>query len=377
MTTTLEETRPGIGKVVPSLLATIFVLAVAGIWMFVALQRTTNLLGIGGGLLLVALAAGLALFLIIEFGLLRLVSLTQAGAIMRVTYYEALLQPFTLILLVVGVACVVIFAFVPFFTLNEDAKMYRDVGVSFALLFTLPVMIFSASKVIDEEIENRTMLTLMSKPVTRTQVVLGKYAGVLLVCLVNMAIIGGVVAVCAYVRYRDDMRLDYVVSKSATEWAALDTQNVRAIMALAPALILEFLQIAALAAVAVAISTRWGLAFNITAISLLYVFANLTQFVDTLHLPQPWQGMLVSVSSVLPHLSAFDLNQRLIYGQFVTAGDVSQLAIGDMASHKAAAELPTWTQIWLYVGKATVYAVLYIGAALSAGVALFRTRELS
>ena len=227
-----------------------------------------------GGSLLAVVAAG-AVFGIIEFGLLKIVGLFRLGAITRITYYEALLQPFTLIVMVLGVATIIIFGSLPYFTLGEDFKMFRDVAISLAFLFTLPVMVFASTKVIDEEIENRTMLTLMSKPIARWQVVLGKYFGVLLLCLGVITALGIVAGSWAYLRYFDDMRIDYAVARNAQEWAMLNLQNTKAILAIIPAVFMEFLQIAMLAAVSVMVSTRWGLALNITVTVVLYVAANL------------------------------------------------------------------------------------------------------
>src|SRR6185436_799438 len=101
-----------------------------------------------------------------------------------------LLQPFTIIILFAGIMAIGISARVSFFTYDEDFKMFRDVASSFIFLFSLPIMIFAATKVIDEEIENRTMLTLMAKPVERWQVILGKYLGIMLLMLACVVVLG-------------------------------------------------------------------------------------------------------------------------------------------------------------------------------------------
>ena len=72
------------------------------------------------------------------------------------------LMSFLPIILIFGICAIGVAARLGFFTYNEDFKMYRDVASSFVFLFALPVMVFAATRVIDEEIENRTMLTLMS-----------------------------------------------------------------------------------------------------------------------------------------------------------------------------------------------------------------------
>jgi ABC-type transport system involved in multi-copper enzyme maturation permease subunit len=315
----------------------------------------------GAGLL--TLGCVLALFAFIELVVLRLIGLFRLGALTRITYYEAIFQPLTIILFICGALAIIFLAFMPFFTINEDSKMYRDVAVSLVFLFTLPVMIYASTKVIDEEIENRTMLILMSKPIARWQVVIGKYLGVALVSLVMIAGLGLFVATCAYIRYFDDMRIDYVVATPA-QVVALNLANVKAGLALVPALLLQFLQVATLAAVSVAVSTRWGLAVNITTVVLLYIAANLARYAGAYDLPPPFHSIAMIAAHLLPDLGALDLNQRLIFGQF-NYGDRDYVA-----------GLPSYSQIWSYTSVSILYAFLYITAVLSFGIAAFRTREL-
>jgi len=320
-----------------------------------------------GGIYLLAVAGVEALFGVIEFGILRLIGLFRLGALTRITYYEALLQPFTIIVMVIGVAAITIFSFVPYYTMGEDFKMYRDVAISLAFLFTLPIMVFASTKVIDEEIENRTMLTLMSKPIARWQVVVGKYFGVMVLCLGVIAALGIIAGTCAYLRYFDDMRIDYFVARSQVEQEMLNLTNLKAVLAIIPSIFLEFLQLAMLAAVSVAISTRWGLALNVTATVILYIGANLARYAVAMELPAPLGWIVTGIAHLLPGLSLMDLSQRLVYGNF-NYGDKKFWARGNV---------PTYGDIWSYVGIATTYAVFYISGVLSFGIALFRTRELT
>ena len=66
----------------------------------------------------------------------------------------------------------------PFFTLGEDTVMFKAVGLDVILLLVLIATLFATSKSIYEEIEDRTMLTLMSKPVQKWEVLVGKYLGI-------------------------------------------------------------------------------------------------------------------------------------------------------------------------------------------------------
>jgi ABC-type transport system involved in multi-copper enzyme maturation permease subunit len=319
--------------------------------------------------------AGILLFLgLIEFTLLPLLGTFRLGAISRITYYEALLQPFTIIIICAGFCFVGIAAELYYFTYNEDFKMYRDVASSFVFLFSLPVLVFASTKVVDEEIESRTILTLMSKPVARWQVLLGKYLGIILLLLVTVVALGAMVAVCGYLRYYDDMRLDYNIAfsnppaQAKAVVAALDYENFKAVMALLPALVLSFLQLATLAAISVAVSTRWGLAVNVTIVILIYISANLVGFTQSgSDIASPFNFIVSGLASILPGLSQLDLNQRLVFGQYSLGSKDRLYGFG----------LPTYSDIWQYVALAGVYSLFYIAAALCFGMALFRSRELT
>jgi len=333
----------------------------------VATWLVNTFLSAGQGLimayLLIATSAVVVLVGAVEYVLLPVIGLTRLGALVRVTYYEALLQPFTLIVMALGVATILIFALMPFFTQSEDTKMYRDVAANFVLLFPLAVMVFATAKVIDEEIENRTMLTLMSKPIAHWQVIAGKYLGLLVLLGVCVAILGIFTAACAYLRFFDDMRIDLMVV-DFPEKTALYWRNTKATLALLPICSLHFLQLATLTAVSVAISTRFGLAINMTATVSLYLVCNLTRFVHGFEFAQPWQWLAEQGAYLLPFLSHFDLDQRLIYGTY-TLGD------------EYLPNTPSFGQIWGYVAAAAVYAVAYSLGAIGLASALFRKRELA
>jgi len=94
------------------------------------------------------------------------------------TFVETLRQPvFCLIVFIAGY----LIAFSPcftMFTLLENVKLVQDMGLASIFLAGLTLAVFSAYNVISQEIEKRTVLTLMSKPVGRVEFILGKYLGI-------------------------------------------------------------------------------------------------------------------------------------------------------------------------------------------------------
>ena len=107
--------------------------------------------------------------------------LVQLLVIAKNTFTEAIRQPIYTILL--GLAFLVI-GFTPSLsgytmTHGEDTFMLMDQGLATVALATLLLAAFTATGVVSEEIERRTVLTVVSKPVARPVFILGKFLGVM------------------------------------------------------------------------------------------------------------------------------------------------------------------------------------------------------
>jgi ABC-type transport system involved in multi-copper enzyme maturation permease subunit len=104
--------------------------------------------------------------------------LPQLWAIARNTAVECVRQPVTLAVLVAGVLLIVLS--VPFsgFTLMDDQRMFVDLGLSTVFVCGTVLAAFLATSALSREIEVRTALTVVSKPVGRPVFVWGKFLGV-------------------------------------------------------------------------------------------------------------------------------------------------------------------------------------------------------
>src|SRR5678815_4338704 len=124
--------------------------------------------------------------------------------IVRHTFRESIVQPIYSLLLSLGAAILCIFALLPFFTLGEDTTMFKSVALDVILLLVLIATLFATSRSIYEEIEDRTMLTLMSKPLYKWEVLVGKYLGIIMAALVAVAVLGAVLALATWYRIPND-----------------------------------------------------------------------------------------------------------------------------------------------------------------------------
>jgi len=68
---------------------------------------------------------------------------------------------------------------------GQEAKIIVDVGLSATSVFGLLIAIFIGIGLVSKEIEKRTVAVILSKPVRRSQFILGKYFGLCLTLLVN------------------------------------------------------------------------------------------------------------------------------------------------------------------------------------------------
>jgi len=64
------------------------------------------------------------------------------------------------------------------YTMSDDNKLLREIGLSTLFLVSLFIAIFSASGAVAEEIENKTITTVLSKPVQRPIFIIAKFLGV-------------------------------------------------------------------------------------------------------------------------------------------------------------------------------------------------------
>ena len=73
-------------------------------------------------------------------------------------------------------------------TAGQDVKIIKDLGLAATSVFGLFIAIFIGIGLVSKEVEKRSIYSLLAKPINRPQLVLGKYAGLLLTLAVNLAV---------------------------------------------------------------------------------------------------------------------------------------------------------------------------------------------
>jgi ABC-type transport system involved in multi-copper enzyme maturation permease subunit len=73
-------------------------------------------------------------------------------------------------------------------TIGEQARIINDVGLAAINLVGVIIAIFVGIGLVTKEIDRRTIYTILARPITRTQFVLGKYCGLVFIGGLNIAI---------------------------------------------------------------------------------------------------------------------------------------------------------------------------------------------
>ena len=73
-------------------------------------------------------------------------------------------------------------------TAGQDVKIIKDLGLSATSMFGLFIAVFIGIGLVSKEVERRSIYSLLAKPITRAQLVLGKYCGLTLTPAVNVAV---------------------------------------------------------------------------------------------------------------------------------------------------------------------------------------------
>ena len=116
--------------------------------------------------------------LLLFFALVAFAYQTQAGIIARATTKEAIRQPLFFLLLLIAGAVLVVNTFMPFFTLGDDIRELKNNGLATLLISGVLLAVWTAGTSITSEIEGKTAMTLLSKPINRRQFIVGKYIGI-------------------------------------------------------------------------------------------------------------------------------------------------------------------------------------------------------
>ena len=73
-------------------------------------------------------------------------------------------------------------------TAGQDIKIIKDLGLAAIATFGLMIAVFIGIGLVWKEVERRSIYSLLAKPISRAQFIVGKYCGLVLTLAVNVAV---------------------------------------------------------------------------------------------------------------------------------------------------------------------------------------------
>ncbi len=313
------------------------------------------------------------------------------------TFTETLRQP--VFGVIIG-ATILLFIFSPslvMFTMEDDNLLLQDVGLSTLLVAGLLLAVFSAAGTVTEEIENKTVLTVVSKSVRRSTFIVGKFLGIAAAVMLGMYLLSlallfvirqgvmqaawnksdflvitlGVIAlavtiiVAAAANYLYSLRFSstavILASILATILAAVlffldkdghynpQPQNLN--LQMAGPILLTAIAVMMLTAVAVAAATRLNMVTTLLVCTIFFLLGTSLPF---------WLGPVIARGGVWQVIGQAALAVVPNVNHFVVTNAIY-----------AKSPIPS-----SYIGLTSLYALLYVAAVLMFAIALFRRREI-
>ncbi len=109
-------------------------------------------------------------------------------AIATNTFREAIRDRILYLLLAFAILMIFASRILSLLTVGAEEKIVKDIGLASISVFGVATGIFMGVGLVFKEIEKRTVYTLVSKPIRRSQFILGKYVGLVMVLAVNLSI---------------------------------------------------------------------------------------------------------------------------------------------------------------------------------------------
>ena len=226
-------------------------------------------------------------------------------------------------------------------TAGQDVKIIKDLGLASMSVIGGFIAIFIGIGLVAKEVERRSVYSLLAKPVRRSELVVGKYLGLVLTLAVNVLFMTIVwYGVLAYYNV-----ITPEVARGGWEGPATDPRMLTAVG-------LIFVQLMLVTAIAVFFST-----FSTSPmLSALFTFglfvaghfsADLRNF-ESVVSSKSLAALARGVYYVLPNMAIFDVKSAVVHVR----------PIG-----------------WAYVLTAVAYGLLYVLALLLASVVIFRRKD--
>jgi ABC-type transport system involved in multi-copper enzyme maturation permease subunit len=257
----------------------------------------------------------------------RFFSLGRAGAIAGNTFTGLTRLKIFYVLLLFALLLIGSSAFMAQMTFQQEFQVLKDIGLGAMSLFTSLLAILATARLLPQEIEDRTVYTVLAKPVSRFEYLAGKLLGVLLLLALSLIAMSALFFVVLTLREQS------VLSGTARQMSAAPAEQSAEATRLVPASAFNpsvFFGIAAiyakgclLAALTLFVSTfATSTIFTTIVMAFVYFIGHLQPIAREYWLQSntaDWlpKTFLAIVALIFPDLQLFNLTDDVVAGNAV------------------------------------------------------------
>ena len=274
-------------------------------------------------------------------------SLRRTLWISRVTFLEAVRQRFFAFLLVLCVAMVLSSVSLRVFDFGHgELKFIADFGFGGMFFFGSVLAVVMTAQLFFSEIDNKTALTLLAKPLSRAEFLLGKFFGAWAVLGVFIVVLAGLQGIVLWAREQELIALAEQSGKIPATFS---------VVGLGQLVLMQWLRLGVVIAIVLAISALARTFLFAVVVGSLAVVAGQLQWIaqDAFLRPtdSPVYAAFLWVSTrLIPNLQQFNLADALVLGSSAVE-DGALIAVG-------------------------LSGLAYLVAYLTVGALIFRRREI-
>ncbi len=146
--------------------------------------------------------------------------MTNLWTLAWATYADLVRRP--LYYLTLGAFALLVYgsSFLTQFTFDLETPLVREMGLASLVLWGFILVVVMAPVVVTQELEDRTAVTLLSKPVRRSAFLLGRFAGLMMALVPGLFVLGGVLFYTLWYMAKSTLFGDPALS-SAFGWSGL------------------------------------------------------------------------------------------------------------------------------------------------------------
>ncbi len=267
----------------------------------------------------------------------RGVSLSRVLAITANTLTELTRLKVFYVLLVFALLLIGSSIFMAQFTFQQEFQILKDISLGAMSIFTSLLAIIATARLIPQDIEDRTVYTILAKPVPRFEYLLGKIGGVLLLLAISSVVMSAVFLAVLYIREQSVLHMTLRQMSSAPREQVDDA--LRAVRSsglnldLFPGIIIIYLKACLLAALTLFVSTfATTNIFTIVVMAFIYFIGHLQATAREYWLQEHSSGwithvFLAIVALLFPDLQAFNLVDDIVAGTAISLGVFLKTAV--------------------------------------------------